>query len=244
MKEKHQFVRVVRVLASIASVALFGYFLRRTGTASILDSARALGWGFALLILLSGLRHALRTAAWHASIEPGTPRPGLLDLFGLRLVGEALNVVTPAGPLLGESAKIWAASRRMPGSSSASSVLIEDLIYGLGAVLFMLSGAVVWLLGVAVSPRTPLGSWTILTCLVASLLVPWVILRRRTPLVTSLFDRLPATSRLKRFLGPYEPNIKAVEAEVRDFFVTRRGVFICILVLELLRISRAWRKPT
>ena len=228
-KKKHQFVRVA---ASVASIALFVYFLRRTGTASILDSARALGWGFALLILLSGLRHALRTAAWHASIEPGTPRPGLLDLFGLRLVGEALNGVTPAGPVLGESVKTWAASKSMPGSSSASSVVIENIIYGLGAGLFMLIGAV--LLLVAASPRARLGSWTVVACLVASLLVPWVILRRRTALATSLFDHLPATSRLKRFLGPYEPTIKAVEAEVRDFFVTRRGVFICILGLELL----------
>jgi hypothetical protein len=150
----------------------------------------------------------------------------------LRLVGEALNGATPAGPLLGESVKTWAASKSMRGSSSASSVVIENIIYGLGAGLFMLSGAV--LLLAAASPRARLGSWTVATCLVASLLVPWAILRRRTALVTSLFDHLPATSRLKRFLAPYEPTIKAVEAEVRDFFLTRRGAFICILGVELL----------
>lgn len=225
-------LRYLRPLVSIASFALFICVLRRAGIATIPDGARARGGGFALLILLSGLRHALRTAAWQASINPGTPRPGLLNLFGLRLMGEGLTGVTPAGPLLGESVKVWAASKCMPASSSASSVVIENIIYGLGAGLFLLSGAVVLL--VATSPHARLGSWTAVTCMVASLLVPCAILRRRSPLIASRLDRLPAASRVKHFLGPYELRIKAVETAVYDFFLARRAAFIGILGLEFL----------
>jgi uncharacterized membrane protein YbhN (UPF0104 family) len=224
--------RVLRPLASVAGLALFAYVLRRAGIATIVDGARALGVGFVLLVLLSGLRHALRTVAWHASIEPGTPRPGLLNLFGLRLVGESLNGVTPAGPLLGESVKVWAASKCMPASSSASSVVIENIIYGLGVGLFLLSGGV--LLLVATSLHSYLESWTVVACLLACLLVPCAILRRRSLLIGPVLDRLPVGSRVKRFLGPYELRIKAVEAAVHDFFVTRRTAFIGILGLEFL----------
>lgn len=224
--------RYLRPLASIAGLAVFAYILRRAGIATILDGARAFGGGFILLILLSGLRHTLRTAAWHVAIDPGTPRPGLLDLFGLRLMGEALNSVTPAGPLLGESVKARAASKTMPGCSSASSVVIENIIYGLGAGLFMLTGALLAL--VAAPPHAQLASWTLVTCLLASLLVPCAILRRRSPLITSILDGLPAASRVKRLLGPYEVRIKAVEASVHDFFRTRRAAFIGILGLEFL----------
>jgi len=91
----------LRPLALIVSLALFVYALRRAGITTILDAAQALGAGFVLLILLSGLRHALRTAAWHASIEPGIERPGLLNLFGLRLVGEGLNVVYSGRSIVG-----------------------------------------------------------------------------------------------------------------------------------------------
>lgn len=224
-------LRYLRPLVSIAGFALFVYVLRRAGITTILDGARALGVGFAWLILLSGLRHALRTAAWHASIEPGTERPGLLNLFGLRLMGEALNSATPAGPLLGESVKVWAASKCMPASSSASSVVIENIIYGLGAGLFMLSGAVLLLVSTS---RARLGVWTVATCLVASVLLPCALLRRRSPMIGRLLDRLPATSRAKLFLGPYEARIRAVEAEVYDFFLTRRAAFTGILGLEFL----------
>lgn len=205
-------LRYLRPLASIASLALFVYALRRTGIANILDGARALGAGFVWLILLSGLRHALRTAAWHGSIEPDT-RPGLLNLFALRLVGEGLNVATPAGPLLGESVKVWAASRHMPGSSSASSVAIENIVYGLGAGLFMVGGSVLVLL--AISPHARLGSWIAVTCLTVCLLIPYALLRRGSPVMARLLDRLQAGSRTKRFLGAYEARIKAVEVEVR-----------------------------
>src|SRR5260370_32479394 len=103
--------RLVRSVASIASVALFVYMLHLTTPVGILDKARLLGWGFVSLLLLSGARHGLRTVAWHSCVEPDDRRPGLLDLFGLRLVGEALNDMTPAGPLLGETAKVLAVFR-------------------------------------------------------------------------------------------------------------------------------------
>jgi uncharacterized membrane protein YbhN (UPF0104 family) len=224
-------LRYLRPLAALASLALFVYALRRTGIGTILDSARALGVGFVWLILLSGLRHALRTAAWHASIEPDTPRPGLLSLFALRLAGEGLNVATPAGPLLGESVKVWAASKHMPGSYSASSVVIENIIYGLGAGLFMVGGSI---LLVATSPHARLGSWIVVTCLMASLLIPYALFRRGRPMIARLVDRLRAASRAKRFLGPYETRIKIVEAEVHSFFRARRLAFIGILGLEFL----------
>ncbi len=220
----------LRPLASIASLALFFYVLRRTGVSTILDGARELGAGFVVLVLLSGLRHALRTAAWHASIEPGVPRPGLISLFGLRLVGEALNGVTPAGPLFGEGTKVWAASNWMPVSSSASSVLIENLVYGLASGLFMLSGAIVAL--IVVSQHARFVSWIVIAGLAACLLVFGAMLR--VPLMTRLLDRLPATSRVKRFVEPYEARIAAVEAEVQGFFRTRRAAFSGIFILEFL----------
>jgi uncharacterized protein (TIRG00374 family) len=222
----------LRPLASIASVALLLYALRRTGIATILDGARELGVGFLLLVVFSGLRHALRAAAWHTSIEPGAPRPGLVSLFGLRLVGEALNGVTPAGPLFGESAKVWVASRWMPVASGAASVLIENLIYGFGVGLFLLSGSVVVL--VAMSPRARPASWIAIVGLLASLVALAAILRQRRPLLARLITRLPAASRVRRFLGPYEATIIEVEDEVQRFFRARRAAFATILILEVL----------
>jgi Lysylphosphatidylglycerol synthase TM region len=206
--------------------------MRRAGIVTILDSARALGAGFVLLILLSGLRHALRTTAWHASIGRGTPRPGLLNLFGLRLVGEGLNGVTPAGQLLGESVKTLVASKVMPASASASSVVIENIIYGFGAALFMLSGAV-WLL-VSSSPHARLGDGIVIVCMTASMFVLLGLLRRRAPLAQSLLALMPAKWRLTRSVRRHEDRMIAIETDIHDFFRTRRNAFIVLLGVEFL----------
>src|SRR5579872_1163161 len=135
-------LRQLRTLASIASIALFVYVLQRSGPVLVFDKIRLLGWGFAFLILLSGARHLLRAVAWSYCVQTGGRRPSALDLFGPRLVGEALDDLTPAGPLLGQTAKLAVVSKLIPANAGASSVVIENLVYTLAAGLFMLSGLV------------------------------------------------------------------------------------------------------
>lgn len=96
----------------------------------------------------------------------------------------------------------------------------------------MLGGSVLVLL--AMSPRARLESWIAVTCLTVSLLVPYTFLRRGNPMMARLLNRLPAASRVKRSLGPYETRIKAVEVEVHEFFRGRRLAFVGILGLEFL----------
>src|SRR6266567_1423383 len=124
-------IHYLRPLVSLASFALFVYVIQRSGTEAVLDKIRLLGWGFAFLILLAGVRHVLRAVAWSFCVQTSGRRPAPFELLGPRLMGEALNDLTPAGPLLGEPAKVMAVSRLIPAQAGASSVVIENLIYAL-----------------------------------------------------------------------------------------------------------------
>ena len=225
-------LRYVQILATVASLALFVYMLRRASNTTVLDKARLLGWGIAFLIVLSGARHVLRTLAWHKCLGPDGRRPGLLDLFGLRLMGEAFNSLTPAGPLVGETAKVWAASRRMPAQSSISSVVIENLIYYLAAVLFMLSAVVLVLLELAPTHRFRWLAAGLLICCLASMLAAARSVRRRVSLVRGLLDGLRSWGFKCALLEPYEHDLCAMEMEIYDFFMTRRALFLGLLALE------------
>jgi uncharacterized membrane protein YbhN (UPF0104 family) len=214
-------------------VALFVYMLGRASTTTVLDKVRLLGWGFALLIVLSGARQVLRTLAWHRCLQPDGRRPGLLDLFGLRLMGEALNSLTPAGPLVGETAKVWAASRKMPAQSSVSSVVIENLIYYLAAVLFMLSAVVLVLLELAPLHRFRWLAAGLVICFLASMLLAARSVSKRVSLVRGILDRLRGWGFKCAFLGRYEHDLWAMEMEIYDFFLTRKALFLGLLALEL-----------
>jgi hypothetical protein len=226
-------LRQLRTLASIASIALFVYVLQRSGPVLVFDKIRLLGWGFAFLILLSGARHLLRAVAWSYCVQTGGRRPSALDLFGPRLVGEALDDLTPAGPLLGETAKIAVVSRVIPSHASASSVVTENLIYALAAVLFMLSGLVLALAKLATPDAFRWMGEELVVCFLASITVAWWIVSRRILLLGRTLEYLKRVGLAWAFLDHHQHYLRTVEQAIYDFFLTRRRIFLLVLGIEI-----------
>lgn len=223
----------IRPLALIASLALFGYVLQRSGPEAVLHKIRLLGWGFAILILLSGAMQFLRAVAWSYCVPTPGLRPNPLDLFGPRLMGEALYDVTPAGPLLGETARIAVVSRSIPGQAVASSVVIENLIFTLAAVLFMLSGLVLALLKLAAPEGLGWITGELVTFTLAAIAVAWGMLRRRILLLGTTLDYLERRGLRWAFLDRHQPYLRAVELSTYDFFLTRKRIFLAVLGIEI-----------
>jgi hypothetical protein len=237
-------LRHLRLLAFIASFALFVYVLQRSGPEAVFHKIRLMGWGFAFLILLSGARNLLRAVAWSYCVPTPGRRPAPLDLFGPRLMGEALNDLTPAGPLLGETAKIAVVSRLIPGQAGASSVVIENLVYILAAVLFMLSGLVLALLKLV----TPVGfrwiSGELVICFLALIAVAIWIVSRRILLLGRTLDNLKRVGRGWAFLERHQHYLRAVEQAIYDFFLTRRRIFLAVLGIEIATNFNGVGEPT
>jgi glycosyltransferase 2 family protein len=226
-------LRYLRLLASIASVALFIYVLQRSGPEAVLGKMRVLGWGFVVLILLSGVRHVLRAVAWSYCVQTDGPRPTPLTLLGPRIMGEALDDLTPAGPLLGESAKVVVVSRLMPAQAGASSVVIENLVYALAALLFMLSGVVLALLKLAALQDSRWIGGGLVICFLASIAVVSWIVTRRILLLGRTLDYLKRRELRWAFLERHESSLRDVEQTIYDFFLTRRRLFLAVLAIEI-----------
>jgi uncharacterized protein (TIRG00374 family) len=222
------------LLSVVLGLTLFVYLIARTGMTSILEKLQLLGWGFIVLILLSGARQAIRAFAWQRSVEPWTHRPSLYQLLGLRLVGEAFTDITPAGPLLGEYVKVWAGSKYMPVGSSAASVAIENLVYGLATTLFISAGAALMVLEIAAPERyRAVAGGTAILLLLSILAVAFVIGRRKLRLAAVL-DWLKSHAARWPLVERYERGLRDFETDIHDFFHTRRRVFLFVLMLEVL----------
>ena len=223
----------LRPLAAIGSIALFAYLLQRTGPEAVLRNIRVLGWGVVALILLSGIRHVLRALAWSYCVDSSERRPAALQLLGPRLMGEALNDLTPAGPLFGEPAKVAAVSQLMSAQAGASSVILENLIYALGAVLFMLSGIVLAVVTVAALR----GLWWIGGGLAICLLVCMAMVRwtasKRVLLISRMLDFIKRRGWRWAFLERHEESMRAVEQTIYDFFLKSRRTFLVVLAIEM-----------
>jgi Lysylphosphatidylglycerol synthase TM region len=225
-------IRLLSLALAVAGAAIFAAVIVRIGTRTILENARLLGFGFVILIVLGGARQVLRAIAWRRSLDAQSNAPSFFTLLRLRLIGEAFSDLAPAGPLLGASMKVWAGSKEMSFETSASSVLIENVMFGLAVGPFILSGITFALIEFARPEHLPglLG-----IPLVGLAAVVWLVRSVVKP-NSSWSGRLSSFVRnrgwLRGFIGRYGPKFLALEKTMRGFFATRGTVFFGMLGIE------------
>lgn len=224
----------LRLLALMACCALFVYVVERAQPSVIIEKIRLLEWTFLFLILLGAARNALRAVAWSYCLEDSGSSLSWRQLFGPRLVGDALNDLMPAGPLFGEPTRIAVVSRLIPGQTAASSVAIEFLIYVAGAILFTLSGLALALFKLATPTAlrwvaAGFGIFTILSVLFLSSMIS-----RRVSLAGEVLGLMNRLRLGRNFLDRYGKSLRAVENDIYSFFLGHRKIFLVVLAIEFI----------
>jgi len=224
--------RYVSFFAAVAGIALLAYLLRRAGVNAVVQAIRLLGAGFVVVLILSGIRHCLRAIAWRCCVDPGAPSQRLLDLFALRLMGESVTDLSPAGPFLGETVKVWAVSKSIPARFGITSVVIEDLIYSLGTASFVLTGFLI-LLGSTARKIHLFNPGGAMILFAIATIIAAIGVQRSNQLGKLLF-RIRSSVRGQALLSRYGQSLRGWEAGIREFFRTRRRLFLGVLAIEIV----------
>jgi hypothetical protein len=147
------------IVAGVAALVLFADSLRSLGAEEIFAGLARIGWGFLMILVLSGAREAARTLAWTRSVTGRQP----LQYWGAwraRLAGEALNTLLPMGMVVGEPIKASLVSQQLPFRGAAKALAVEFAFYSASLVLLFAAGgtAVALVQGVRLSlPIVALG---------------------------------------------------------------------------------------
>ena len=219
----------LQVVAFLLGLALLVYVINRVGLQPIFDALGRIGFGFFLLLAISGSRHVLRTLAMSIAVEPEHRNFNFLQAFAARLGGEAISFLTFTGPLLGEATKVALLKKRVPLGHGVPALVIDNLLYNLSVVFFILSGACVML----ASYDLPLLVRYVLLCIaaVAALGLAAVVLaeRRRFMVLTWMIDRLIKLGLMSKRLRARRSQVFEIEASVYDFYKHRPGAFFAML---------------
>ena len=132
--------RLNLILLTIA-VIFFFWILNEVGWDKLGQHLRQVGWYWPLLLLPYGLVNWLEAVSWKYILIDLPEKTSLARLFWLRLVGEALNQLTPTASLGGEPFK--AARLRADGvpiDQAAASVVIHKGILVCSLVLYIIIG--------------------------------------------------------------------------------------------------------
>lgn len=145
-------VRLLAALFTLGGAALFAWVVTRTGVSNILEGIQRVGWGLAIIVALSGLRLAIRTACWRLCMAPGTTLT-FGRAFSAYLAGDTVGTITPFGILASEPTKVFLARHHLAPRDSVTSLAAENIIYAASVMAMVAVGLVVVLFTVPLENR-------------------------------------------------------------------------------------------
>lgn len=220
------------LLATIGGLALFGYYLQEAGVAEVAGRIRQLGWMFALILVLSGLRFAARSLAWLQCLPPGHGLR-LRDMLAAFIAGDAVANLTPLSIVAGEPIKVLYLRRRTPLERTVPALAVETLFYTLSMVVVIGAGAV----ALVVMVQPPASEWLVYGLPLATLVLllggtHWLIWQRihiASAILGWLARRVPA----RAFLELAAERAREAEIRIHRDYPRTRSRLLVVTALEL-----------
>lgn len=220
------------IAAAVAGLALFVWLIWRVGPREIGTGFRQIGWAMLWILLLGGLRFAVRAWAWTLCIEP-PHRLSYTDAFNAVVSGDAIGNLTPLGPIVGEPAKVACVRGRVPLGVAFTALAIENVIYSMSVAAMIAAGTIALLFSVDLPPRLREFSEAAVAGIVALFVIAALVVWRRP---TLMGPRGPAASPrgTKSKMQTRLERLRAIEQDVYTFASRRRGVIVPVVVAELV----------
>lgn len=224
----------LQTLAFLLGLGLLIYVINRVGVQPLFDALLRIGFGFFVVLGLSGLRHVLRTISMRAAVPAEHRRISFRHAFAARLGGEAISFLTFTGPLLGEATKVALLRKRVPLTYGVPALVVDNLLYNLSVVFFVLSGAVVMLLRYPLPPGVYLILLAIAAIAASGILVAAIAAKRRVMLLTWIIDRMGELRLSPKVILKKRHHIYHLESKVYDFYKHHPGAFFLMIACNLL----------
>ncbi len=203
---------------AVVGLLLLAILIYQTGPLELAQHVLVLGWWAPLILLPYAFSSVLDAAGWRVTFVQN--RPSLWLLYLARLVGEAMNSITPTAYLGGEPVKAFVLQRfGVPLTEGATSVILAKTALTIAQIAFVVLGAALFMI------RRDVGMVTVPTVLALTLAggavtFGLVVLQRRgfVAFLARLVHRVFPRARLAARLAARAPEI---DARLRSFYRTR-----------------------
>lgn len=241
-KQRRRGLMWVQAAAFVIGFSLLIYLVRRVGVQVIFDALKQIGFGYFLILTITGARHLMRTLAMRQSIPREFRTFSFRQAFGARLAGEAVTFLTFAGPLLGEATKAALLKRRVPLARGVQAIVVDNLIYNLSVAFVIFGGALAMLL---TYPLPRVVRYVVIGIAASAgicLVLVSVAARKRVMPLTWTLDRVAALGvrgvfpfrvASQMILGKRD-GISQLEMHVNSFYRARRNSFFLMFAFNFL----------
>ena len=217
-------------MATAFGLGLFAWFVAKVGLGEIWSGLAQVGWGFAPIIALAGLRFAMRALAWTLCLEPPHKLP-FAAAFAAVVAGDAVGNLTPLGLFASEPAKAAFVRDRVPLGPAVTALAIENIFYTLSAAAMIGASTIALLLEFDLPASVRHAAWVALVAIAVGFVVTALLLWRRPALVRRALSHIvPKTSRLQDRVA----QLHDLEEQIYTFAVRRRAVLLPLVTTEMM----------
>jgi hypothetical protein len=231
------------IVFAVVGLALFAYFVWQAGPADIWSNISKIGWGFAAILLLAGLRFAVRALAWMLCFEP-PHRLGFWDAFSAYLIGDAAGNVVPLGIVVSEPTKAALVRERVPFAAGFSAIAVENIFYMLSVALFIFCGAAALLASFHLPKVLRYSSYGTIAGALLFVMLAAYALKRQWRFLTAALDWTAARGVGRSALERRREKVAAFEDRIYGFYEHGQRRFVPILLCEaafhLLGVAEAY----
>jgi putative ABC transport system permease protein len=225
----------LQTIAFLLGFGILVYVINLVGLQLIFDALSRIGvFGFLILLAISGSRHVLRTIAMSAAVPKEHRRFSFVQAFAVRLGGEAISFLTFTGPLLGEATKVALLRKRVPLTYGVPALVVDNLLYNLSVVFFVLSGACVMLFTYNLPPLIYYSLIGIAVVAALGIAAAALAAKRRLMLLTWILDQMARLRLSPKVILKRRQHIYHLESKVYDFYKHHPGVFFGMFGCDLL----------
>lgn len=219
------------VIGGVIGAALLTYAIHRAGPADIADGLRRLGWGFVLVLLLSGVRAVVRTLAWMVCVE-GEPRLPFRDALTAKLIGDALGSLTPLGMFASEPVRPLLLRPDLRANAWPATI-VETVVYAGSALVMMAAGGLALWLAYPMSPLLRVLCLALVGVAALALAAAVALVVGRVTLATHVLLRLRRLGVVPQRLHAAIDKVPDLEARALEFASGHPARMLILVMLNL-----------
>lgn len=220
--------KYVRYIFAAAGIATFAGLIYKLGIHNVLQQLAKVGWWIIPVLLLSFIWYVFYTYAWFQFLRPLSDKIGFWELFRVKIMGEAINTMTPLNFVAGDPARAYILRHKFPMTELAASVVVDRTLHSISTIIVILIGVAASLVELDFLPNNIKYGLPIVS-VIALLFVGYVLIHQHKGLFIFLADIAQRLRIKKSFSTETLQKLQEVDGHIQDFYKrNKKGFYIAV----------------
>ncbi len=206
--------------------------IKKFGFDETIGIFKELGWRMVWVLLIPLLWYLAHSLGWFYVLEETGAHVSLWDLLKIKIAGESVNTLTPVSFMGGDPVRMMMLYKKMPGTLSTASVVLDRTMITLAIVPFLIMGLIAAWMDLNLPPEW---KWSFPGLLALLGFSVWFFIHRQKRGMFDFLSRILTKLGFERHLTEnIQKSILQIDQRISEFYSHGHGRFWMVLGFHFL----------